>query len=276
MSGRTRLAAALVAATFAGLTGVGLGAGNRAEHSTTAAVRDARPASPAASELASLPASPEPALRIGSPERLPSSRFLSRWTIVRSQAVAYARPSARSTVLADLARSAPEGTPNALGVLGSRTGTDGRVWVQVRLPVLPNGSVGWVRRSSLGPYQSVRTHLVVDRARLQATLYRDGRAVFAAPVGVGTAAWPTPAGEFTVRSELTRYASPFYGPIAFGTTARSAVLTDWPDGGFIGIHGTSEPELLPGRVSHGCIRLRNDDILRIAKLMPVGTPVTVR
>ena len=32
----------------------------------------------------------------------------------------------------------------------------------------------------------------------------------------------------------------------------------------------------PGRVSHGCIRLRNRDILRLALLMPVGTPVTIR
>jgi lipoprotein-anchoring transpeptidase ErfK/SrfK len=64
--------------------------------------------------------------------------------------------------------------------------------------------------------------------------------------------------------------------VAFGTTARSAVLTDWPDGGFVGIHGTSEPQLVPGRVSHGCIRLRNEDILRLVGLMPVGTPVTIR
>jgi lipoprotein-anchoring transpeptidase ErfK/SrfK len=79
-----------------------------------------------------------------------------------------------------------------------------------------------------------------------------------------------------IRSELTRYASPFYGPVAFGTTARSAVLTDWPGGGFVGIHGTNEPQLIPGRVSHGCIRLRNADILRLAVLMPVGPPLTIR
>jgi lipoprotein-anchoring transpeptidase ErfK/SrfK len=54
------------------------------------------------------------------------------------------------------------------------------------------------------------------------------------------------------------------------------VLTDWPDGGFVGIHGTDAPELIPGRVSHGCIRLRNHDILRLAKLMPVGTPLTIK
>jgi lipoprotein-anchoring transpeptidase ErfK/SrfK len=99
--------------------------------------------------------------------------------------------------------------------------------------------------------------------------------VFRAPVGVGTAAAPTPAGEFYVRNKLTRYSSAFYGPIAFGTSARSETLTDWPGGGFIGIHGTNEPERLPGQVSHGCIRLRNDDIRALARLMPVGTPVSI-
>jgi lipoprotein-anchoring transpeptidase ErfK/SrfK len=75
---------------------------------------------------------------------------------------------------------------------------------------------------------------------------------------------------------VTRYASAFYGPIAFGTSAQSATLTDWPGGGFVGIHGTDRPDLVPGRISHGCIRLRNADILRLAKLMPVGTPLEIR
>ena len=163
-----------------------------------------------------------------------------------------------------------------LAVLRAGPDAAGALWVKVRLPVLPNGRAGWVRRQVLGAYQTANTHFVVDRRRLRATLYRNGKAVFTAPVGVGTASWPTPAGEFLVRSQLSRYASPFYGPVAFGTSARSAVLTDWPAGGFVGIHGTSEPQLLPGRVSHGCIRMRNPDILRLAELMPVGTPLTVR
>jgi lipoprotein-anchoring transpeptidase ErfK/SrfK len=64
--------------------------------------------------------------------------------------------------------------------------------------------------------------------------------------------------------------------VAFGTSARSSVLTDWPAGGYVGIHGTDEPDLLPGRVSHGCIRMRNADIVRLARLMPMGTPLTIR
>jgi lipoprotein-anchoring transpeptidase ErfK/SrfK len=78
-----------------------------------------------------------------------------------------------------------------------------------------------------------------------------------------------------VRNRLTRYAGPTYGPIAFGTSARSEHLTDWPGGGFIGIHGTDEPGLIPGRISHGCVRMRNRDILALARLMPIGTPLTI-
>ena len=145
----------------------------------------------------------------------------------------------------------------------------------MRVPALPTNVTGWVPRSALGAYSFVRTRLVVDLEQLSATLLYDGRAIFSAEVGVGAPSFPTPAGEFYVRSKLQSI-SPFYGPLAFGTSARSPVLTDWPDGGFVGVHGTNRPELLPGRVSHGCIRMRNEDILELGRLMPVGTPLTIR
>ena len=253
---------AVAVATTVGLLWVGLGPSDDGQQR--------------ASAFASLPASPLPALEIGKPDHLAPARYLSRWSVVRAPAAAHAAPSTGSLVVARLATRTPEGTADAVSVLRARTGADGGVWVEVRLPVLPNGSVGWVQRSSLGGYQAVSTHLIVDRERLQATLLRAGKRIFSAPVGIGAQGSPTPQGEFTIRSRLTRYASPFYGPVAFGTTARSAVLTDWPGGGYIGIHGTNAPQLLPGRVSHGCIRLRNRDIVRLASLMPVGTPVTIR
>ena len=49
-----------------------------------------------------------------------------------------------------------------------------------------------------------------------------------------------------------------YGPWAFGTSAYS-VLSDWPGGGVIGIHGTNQPHLIPGRPSHGCVRVEIGD-----------------
>jgi lipoprotein-anchoring transpeptidase ErfK/SrfK len=41
------------------------------------------------------------------------------------------------------------------------------------------------------------------------------------------------------------------------------------------IHGTNRPELIGRSVSHGCIRLKNEDIARLYELAPVGTPVFV-
>jgi hypothetical protein len=258
------LTGVLSAVVLGSLLVVGVGIGHR--RTSTAALTG----------LEALPSSPAPALKIGPPQRLGAGGFLTRWTIVRAAAPARVRPEADAPVITELALRSPEGTPNALQVLRSRADADGRVWVELRLPVLPNGRVGWVRRRLLGAYQTVTTRLVVDREELRATLYRGGNVVFSAPVGIGTDSWPTPAGEFMIRNELTRYSSPFYGPVAFGTTARSAVLTDWPGGGFIGIHGTNEPALIPGRISHGCIRMRNAEILRLAAVMPVGTLVTIK
>lgn len=198
------------------------------------------------------------------------------WASVRRAVLARESPSEQAQVVAPLATTTPEGTANLVLVLGRVLDRAGRLWIHVRLPVLPNNLTGWVPRKALGTYGVVQTHLIIDLERLTATLLRDGRPIFHAPIGVGRPEWPTPEGDFYIRDRLTRYRSAFYGPLAFGTSARSSVLTDWPGGGFVGIHGTDAPDLLPGRVSHGCIRLRNRDILELSRLMPVGTPVTIR
>jgi L,D-transpeptidase ErfK/SrfK len=43
----------------------------------------------------------------------------------------------------------------------------------------------------------------------------------------------------------------------------------------VGIHGTPQPELLGKAVSHGCIRMRNEDVVRIYERVQLGTPVVV-
>jgi lipoprotein-anchoring transpeptidase ErfK/SrfK len=44
----------------------------------------------------------------------------------------------------------------------------------------------------------------------------------------------------------------------------------------IGIHGTNEPSLIPGRPSHGCIRVQNPAVRILWRLMPIGTPLLIR
>ena len=221
-----------------------------------------------------LPAPPASALDVRAPVRLERDPHLAMWAAVERRVTARAAPG-RGKRVARLRTVTPEGTDNLALVRRRTRDRRGRVWVEARLPVLPNGTTGWLPRAALGGYRLVRTHLVVNRRSSTATLKRDGRRVFRAPVGVGLQRWPTPRGRFYIRNKLVRYRSRFYGPVAFGTSARSAKLTDWPDGAFVGVHGTDRPDLIPGRVSHGCIRMRNRDIVRLGRLMPVGTPVTI-
>ena len=228
-----------------------------------------------ASAAAGLPRPQRPAFVVGTPVPLNRGETRARFAPVLRQVAARARPSADAPLVANLGLLTEEGTTNLVLVLGQQTQGNGD-WVHVRLPVLPNNQTAWVPRSALGGYHFVHTRLLVDREHFQAILYDDRRPIFRAPVGVGRAESPTPTGQFYIREKLLGFGDPFYGPVAFGTSARSDVLTDWPGGGFVGIHGTNEPELIPGRISHGCIRLRNADILRLSRLMPVGTPLTIR
>jgi len=238
-------------------------------------VRFAGSSSASVSEpAAALPAPASPAFGIPEPRPLGDLRHVARWSTVTRAVSVRAAPRANARPIAFLDTQTPEQTANVVLVEDRAEDGEGGLWILVRIPALPENRTGWVPRSALGASEFVRTRLVVDLVGLDATLLADGRPVFKAEIGIGKPAWPTPTGEFYVRSRI-RSLSSFYGPLAFGTSARSEVLTDWPDGGFVGIHGTSEPQLLPGRVSHGCIRMRNADILRLGKLMPVGTPVTI-
>jgi hypothetical protein len=233
------------------------------------------PAAHRVPDVSKVPAPLQPAFGVGSPTRLRQGETRARFAPVVRRVAVRAAPSPEASPIATLSLRTGERTTNIVLVVGEarRAGVD---WVRVRLPILPNGETGWVPRRALGGYRFVHTHLVVDRERFTAVLLYDGRPIFRARVGVGRPEAPTPAGEFYVRDKLVKVTDPFYGPVAFGTSARSAVLTDWPGGGFVGIHGTNRPELIPGRISHGCVRLRNADILRLDALMPVGTPLTIR
>jgi lipoprotein-anchoring transpeptidase ErfK/SrfK len=169
-------------------------------------------------------------------------------------------------------------TENGFGevylLLRERVMPDGSRWIRVRIPARV-GETGWVLRDALGDFRAVRTFLRIDRATLRLTLFRSGRPVFSAPVAVGAQVTPTPGGRFWIREKFHTTGLPWYGPRALGTSAYAPGLASWPNGGVIGVHGTDRPDLVPGRPSHGCIRLLNSDIERLYTLVPRGTPVEI-
>jgi hypothetical protein len=235
----------------------------------------AAPAPAAAAEQRAL--RPEGDHRPLGDERLSNETTLTRWAHTNLLGSVRSKPSIRSRSVGRLRWNTEDGVPEVYVVLQSRLDDDGRPWLQIRIPGRPNGRTGWVREERLSILKTIRTHLTIDRGTLTATLRRNGRRIWSSRIGVGAPGTPTPRGRFWIRERLRNFGgSPIYGPWAFGTSAYSDQLTDWPGGGVIGIHGTNQPGLIPGRPSHGCIRVPNERIARLARLMPVGTPVRIR
>jgi len=118
---------------------------------------------PAASPA--LPAAPAPAFRIPIPKLLDETHLTSSWSTVVRPVTARAAPSVEAAAVTRLQTTTPEGTANVVLVLARAEDSAGRLWVRIRLPILPNGSTGWVARRSLSGYHSVSTRLVVDLQR---------------------------------------------------------------------------------------------------------------
>jgi L,D-transpeptidase catalytic domain len=155
-------------------------------------------------------------------------------------------------------------------------GGDGNLWYEAYQPVRPNMKRVWIRSDDVDPIP-VRTAIVVIRGTNRLTLYESGQKIASYPVCVGKAGSPTPEGDFSIVVRV-KPGNPegAYGPLALGLSAYSDVLTDWPGGGQVGIHGTNNPSSIGEDVSHGCIRLHNEDILALGAKVQLGTPVFIR
>ena len=186
-------------------------------------------------------------------------------------------PRASARRLPKLTGIAPyNGNPETLLVLGATTSVRHGVWYRVLLNSRPNTAAGWV------PAAAVRVtktpfRVLVDLSERRVTVYRRGRVAARWTAAVGTAANPTPTGRFAV-SEVVRQPRPggFFGPFIISLTAHSQKLSDFDGGdGRVALHGTNRPALLGRAVSHGCVRLSNPAIARIARLVPPGAPVDI-
>jgi RNA polymerase sigma factor (sigma-70 family) len=171
----------------------------------------------------------------------------------------------------------PSGAPLVLLVTEQRTG-----WLQVLLPVRPNGSTGWVRAEQV----SVVTHdfrIVVELGAHRITAYQGREVLLSEPIGVGTRDAPTPGGLYYTKElfqpiDASGRLQPDgpYGPYAYGLSGFSEVIFDFGGGdGQFGIHGTNDASGLGRDVSHGCIRMSNAGITLLAQTLPLGVPVEI-
>jgi lipoprotein-anchoring transpeptidase ErfK/SrfK len=149
-------------------------------------------------------------------------------------------------------------------------------WEKVYLPVRPNGSTGWIRDAQVT--LALNTYRVrVSLGGHTITVWNGKKIILHEPAGVGRSIVPTPAGTYYLAELLAQpNANGAYGPYAFGLSAHSNVLYSFGGGpGQIGLHGTNEPASLGTNASHGCIRISNAGITKLARILPLGTPVRI-
>jgi hypothetical protein len=165
--------------------------------------------------------------------------------------------------------------PLWLPVVRSRTDALGNEWLNVRLPVRPNGSTGWIRAADVVA-RRVHDRIVVDLSKRELWRYRSDRLDERLRIAIGNPSTPTTTGHFFVwaRVHYTDRGGP-YGPFALGLSGFSDVITDWVGGGRLAIHGTADPTDRGQAVSHGCVRVFNRQI-RGLEDVPLGTPVLIR
>jgi hypothetical protein len=207
---------------------------------------------------------------------LSNETSFTRWTFVSRLQTIYKAPAHSSPGITRLHRRTEDGFPEVYLLLRAHWDASGQEWVRIRIPGRPNGRTGWVKRQALGGFHLTHLLVVVDREHLRISLDSWGRQIWSAPVGVGKFNTPTPAGHFWIRERFKiANASSGYWPYAFGT-ADYSTLSDWPGGGVVGIHGPYyQPSLIPGHISHGCIRLHTADDAWLARRMKLGTPLRV-
>ena len=189
----------------------------------------------------------------------------------------YADPRGNAAITAVFPAKLPWGSPRSFLVREAYRDGAGDTWVKVFLPRRPNESTGWVRRDQVR-LRPVRHQVEVDLSARTARLLRDGRTVRSWPVGIGRQATPTPTGSFYVTVKLRPpQISAVYGAWALGLSGYSDVLEQFGTGdGQIALHGTADPSDLGREVSSGCVRLDNRAITILARMLPLGTPVTIR
>ena len=170
------------------------------------------------------------------------------------------------------------GGPHVLLVMDSTT-YKGREWLRVALPDRPNGSTGWIREDFVR-LDTTPWRVTINRAAHMVTVYRNGRKQRSFLSVLGAAATPTPRGLYAVYEKLPQpNPKGFLGPWALHLTAFSNVLFNYGGGpGRVAIHGRDGASLndpLGSDRSHGCIRIDDPNVIWMARVIPLGTPVLI-
>jgi lipoprotein-anchoring transpeptidase ErfK/SrfK len=220
----------------------------------------------------------------------PPKQVVGAGTINVSSLLVRKAPDAHSSVIARMSDFRPQDyrpryilavdktmTKPAKQVKGRKaaavTATSKPAWYKITVPGRPNGRVGWVQAKDVS-IRPMPWQVVVFRGSRMFQLWKGTKLVRTGRVAVGRPGMETPLGLFYVTVRFKPISEPFLGAFAFELSGYSK-LSDWPGGGVIGLHGWNDPSVIGSAVSHGCIRITNENAAFLRDRLPLGAPIRV-
>ena len=139
-----------------------------------------------------------------------------------------------------------------------------------------------------GETAPTKTTVEVDIRSSMLTVHEDGKLIAAYPVTIGSERTESPVGDWRVRG-VARMPNFRYDKSMLNKGKRSGKFYILPPGPNnpvgviwialnkkgIGLHGTSDPDSIGRSASHGCVRLANWDVVRLAGKVKAGVPVAI-
>ena len=191
-------------------------------------------------------------------------------------------------------RSGPGTSYSKIGALswGSQISVTGKTsnWYRINY----NGKVGYVREdytvatkpepepepesssSSVDSSSSVGHLIIINSRRNTLRYYVSGKLVRSYSCATGAGGTPTPQGKFSIFEKLEN--RPYYKAGIKGGAPNNPLGPRWmqfKSGGYA-IHGTNVDSSIGNNVSHGCVRMHNQDVIELYSMVPYGTTVIVK
>jgi hypothetical protein len=230
------------------------------------------------SRSTSVPVSPQPPQPTFTPAvaaaPLPEGSGTTVLRAIGSRFLIYRRPGPGAVLSMRLGATNDWAQPLSLPAVDGFVDANDVPWYHVRLPLRPNGALGWVRGDEV-QVRDLHERIVVDLSAHRLQRIAGGDTVATVSIGIGAPGTPTPSGRFFVWAHVpTGEPHGPYGVYALGLSGFSHVITDWVGGGRLAIHGTDDPTDRGAAVSHGCVRVFNPQMRSLTDV-PLGTPVWI-
>lgn len=200
-----------------------------------------------------------------------SGKLVAAWTV--GLGLALASPSlAQMEIMPVQPGSLPAASGSVPGSAASPPATAAHL-ITPELPSLP----GFDRYMP----QDTSINVLLKLEQRKVYVFAGQNLVASFPVAIGRPSFPTPTGEFEVFEMIPNpsWKNPWTGEVEAPGPDGSLGLR-WigfleMNEGVIGFHGTPNVGSIGQAASHGCVRMRNEDVVKLYDLIQIGTPVRV-